>query len=189
MSKVHFFPVFDAAWKEACGRPANALSGFRSTGLVPFNPEKVDFSKLLDSHPVEKFQQDSAISNQMSDDEKVGLMRAFTIVENELSNETLELFKRCFDENYELEVDNDSGRLWHIYQKLRKTLCVKHSATSETGSSNENTNYSNQNVKQELLRMSTLEQHSNIPDLHVNEKLEINSPNDHIPVNIYSLLH
>ena len=121
MTKNHFFPVFDRAWKETCAKPQNAVSGFRSTGLVPFNVDNVDFSKLLDSKAVEKFRvEKTRIDSPIA--EKVGLMRALTIVEKELDVQKLELFDTRFKNGYDVVVDSDSGRLWRIYAKLRRSL-------------------------------------------------------------------
>ena len=47
MTKVNFNPVFDIAWKKAKGEPENAVSGFRKSGPIPFNPEALDLQSLL----------------------------------------------------------------------------------------------------------------------------------------------
>ena len=48
MSRTHFFGVFDAAWKKSIENKQAAVSGFRKCGLVPFNPDAVDYGRLLD---------------------------------------------------------------------------------------------------------------------------------------------
>ena len=55
MTKKHFFSVFFRAWNESCDKPQNVVSGFRSKGLVPFNVDNMDFSKLMDSNADENF--------------------------------------------------------------------------------------------------------------------------------------
>ena len=60
MTKQHFFTVFDGAWKQTVRNPSNAISGFRSTGLVPFNVENIDFSRLITSSSVAKSRNDNS---------------------------------------------------------------------------------------------------------------------------------
>ena len=48
MSRTHFFGVFDAAWKKSIENKQAAVSGFRKCGLVPFNPDAVNYGRLLD---------------------------------------------------------------------------------------------------------------------------------------------
>ena len=47
MTRTHFFSVFDTAWKKAAGSREIIRSGFRKSGIMPFNPEAIDYSKLV----------------------------------------------------------------------------------------------------------------------------------------------
>ena len=49
ITNVNFFSVFDIAWKKAKGKPENPGTGFRKCGLISFNPEALDYTKLIDS--------------------------------------------------------------------------------------------------------------------------------------------
>ena len=42
------FFKFDSAWKSGTSSPKNVISGFRSTGLMPWNPDSVNYNKLID---------------------------------------------------------------------------------------------------------------------------------------------
>lgn len=117
MSRLHFFRVFDRAWKNASSEK-NAKSGFRVTGLVPFNPDKVDYRKLIDAKSVDKWKK-TRDRNEISGYEKLGLMRAFNVVEKILTIEQRTQFEKRFDEGYDCEDDSVNGQLWSIYKSLK----------------------------------------------------------------------
>ena len=121
MTKTHFFPVFNTAWKQSCGRPENAVSGFRSTGLVPFNAEQVDYSKLLDQSSIEKFKTFDS-KNEISAGERVGLYRALAIVGKELDEDMRKDFDKRIEEGYDVEDMSEKGKLWRIYNNLKKSI-------------------------------------------------------------------
>lgn len=117
MSIQHFFPVFDSAWKEACSRPKNVISAFKSTGLVPFSVENVNFSKLFNFRHVRQ----STNQFKTSDQERIGLMRALNMVEDEISIPTKLLFERRFD-GHKAMLNNEDGKIWRIYRNIKKAL-------------------------------------------------------------------
>ena len=93
---------------------------------MPFNVESVNFSKLLDTKSVESFQKGKSLPAS-SLEESFGLIRALTIVEAILPTAKLELFKKRFNEGYDLSVDTDDGCLWKIYNGIRKALSEEES--------------------------------------------------------------
>ena len=130
MTKAHFFPVFDAVWKEACRKPDNVKSGFRATGLVPFNVENVDFSKLLDYSAIAKFKLREPRPDELLAGERVGLLRALDIVESELDDGTLNLFKERYNEDFDVnDEDGENGKLWRIFRNIKK--CLSSNANSD----------------------------------------------------------
>jgi hypothetical protein len=58
MTKAHFFKVFDQSWKKAIDKK-HSIAGFKSTGLVPFNPNNVDYTKLIDEKSVKRWRDQS----------------------------------------------------------------------------------------------------------------------------------
>ena len=91
-------------------------SGFRATGLVPFNVENVDFSKLLDYSAIAKFK----LPDELLAGERVGLLRALDIVESELDDGTLNLFKERYNEDFDVnDEDDENGKLWRIFRNKK----------------------------------------------------------------------
>ena len=121
MTKQHFFTVFDSAWRQTVRNPSNAISGFRSTGLVPFNVENIDFSRLITSSTVAKSRNDNS-NVRVYDGEKVGLMRALAFLENQLDKPTIELFGKRMEEGYNLNLDNEAGIIGRTYKFLKEEL-------------------------------------------------------------------
>ena len=67
LTRSHFFQVFDPVWKFALSKPENMKSGFKACGLVPFNVENINFSKLLKTNEAEKFNEEMKnVSRQVS---------------------------------------------------------------------------------------------------------------------------
>lgn len=130
MTKVHFFSVFDVVWKEACRRPENVKSGFRATGLIPFNVENVNFSKLLDYSAAAKFRLREPKPEELLAGERIGLLRSLAMVKKELDPATAELFKRRYEEGFDLDgEDDENGKLWRIYRNINKCLSFKGNET------------------------------------------------------------
>ena len=114
MSRKHFFPVFDAAWKKAVESPANIISGFRKTGLLPFQPDAVPYDKLMGS-TANTFQSKDTVNQN----EKIGMLRMFSLIEDCLPTDLKNLFQECKTNGYnEPNVDESPlGILWKIYSK------------------------------------------------------------------------
>ena len=122
LTKAQFFPVFDEAWKESIRSPCNAISGFRATGLVPFNVENIDFSKLLTSKHAKAFNNKEKRAETLSSGERVGFTRALVFLESQLDEPKLEQFKLRYEEGYNVHVNDDSGTLWRMYKFLNDCL-------------------------------------------------------------------
>ena len=91
ISKAHFFQVFDNAWK-ATAQKNHGVAGFRCTGLVPFEPNNVDYSKILRKVPAEPPVQVTKSENIAQ--QKVGISMAFGKITEILSDEQLTLFEK-----------------------------------------------------------------------------------------------
>ena len=84
-------------WKKAA-KTENAVSGFEAMELVPFNPNHLNYMKLLGT----------AATLRVNTDErngliKVGNMQCLSIVEGTLTSSELELFKKRYDKIYPIE--------------------------------------------------------------------------------------
>ena len=106
-------PVFDEAWKESIRSHCNSISGFRATGLVPFNVENIDFLKLWNSqHAIIKKKR----AGTLSSGERVGFTRALVFPLKPIIDEPkLEQFKLRYEEDYNVHFNDDSGTLWQMY--------------------------------------------------------------------------
>ena len=129
LTKAQLFPVFDETWKESIGSPCNAISGFRATGLVPFNVENIDFSKLLTSKHAKAFNNKEKGADKLSSGERVVFTRALVFLESQLDEPKLEQFKLCYEEGYNVHVNDDSGTLWRMYKFLND--CIKNKDEQE----------------------------------------------------------
>ena len=118
MTRAHFFPVFDEAWKKAVNTPGNIKSGFRKAGIVPFSSDAIAYDRLEVSKTP-----DSLLKNAKfwsSKDEKIGIMRAMHTVKKNLSAENLKLFEERFENGY--DVENDSMiQTWTAYGESTET--------------------------------------------------------------------
>ena len=65
MTRHHFFKTFDRAWKETTDKK-HSIAGFKSTGLVPFNPDAVDYGKLIDNASVNKWVKENNSKDMLS---------------------------------------------------------------------------------------------------------------------------
>ena len=120
MTRAHFFPVFDEAWKKAVNAPGNIKSGFRKAGIVPFSSDAIAYDRLEVSKTP-----DSLLKNakfRSSKDEKIGIMRAMRTVKKNLGAENLKLFEERFENGYDVENDTDLNSLWRIYRDTRKLV-------------------------------------------------------------------
>ena len=88
MSRTHFFPTFESAWKKAVDTPENVRSGFRKCGLVPFNPDAVPYDRLI--RPQEDM---SGRTVQTDDREKIGMMRMYQLYQDCLTPDLITPFR------------------------------------------------------------------------------------------------
>ena len=115
MNKSHFFTVFTESWETATNRPESVVSGFRKSGLFPFNPHAVDFSRLIDE---ENAALEFERARKVSFDQRIGHKAAFHLVKETLSLETLEMFDRRFEELYDIVNDSHENQLYRVYKNV-----------------------------------------------------------------------
>ena len=113
MSLRHFFPFFHEAWIKAVKSPDNVKAGFRKSGIVPFHPEAVDYSKRIRSVSDQK----SQTSQNTTLDEKVGFARCFQMFEAKLLQTVNEQFQRRWENKYDIN-QTDRG-MWQFYKDAR----------------------------------------------------------------------
>ena len=141
VTRTHFFPVFDQAWKAAIANVQNVISGFRSCGLLPFNVENVNFGKVLDKAAAANHNErmnaninDHATTRSY---ERLGVMKVFQMIESKLPREMKENFETRWAEEFDIEEETYKGILWSIYKGSRKMLdsfvnMTPHSNTKES---------------------------------------------------------
>ena len=116
MTKANFFPVFDEAFQKAKNRPENVASGFRKCGLVPFNVEAVDYSKLID---YEKIEQRLSSRDSLTSEQRLGSIVAYRKAVNCLSEERIKMFEERYEEGYNVIENSALNELWNVYKCLR----------------------------------------------------------------------
>lgn len=117
VTKHSFFQVFDQPWKKATEKK-HSVSGFNACGLVPFNPDNVDYRKVLNS----KANSGSRSSNKrgkLTMDQRLGITMSFQAVKDILSPDQIEFYEKRMDEDYDLVDGTDSNKLWRIFKTLK----------------------------------------------------------------------
>ena len=127
VTKHKFFQVFDGAWKK-CVDKNHAVIGFRSTGLVPFNANAVDYTKVLVQNSGDSQNKHSKSDrSNFNADQRIGISRTFQVIKGILSQDQVNLFERRIEEDYNIVDDTDNNKLWRIY----KTVKIMQNQTSE----------------------------------------------------------
>ena len=117
MTKHSFFQQFDKAWKNTANK-RNAVVGFESTGLVPYNPNRVDYRKVMDaSGAIEEFRNKMS-SQDVNMHEMIGIKRCKRLVEDILGDD-LDLYMKRYDEGYDIFQTTAEGKLYSIYKGVR----------------------------------------------------------------------
>ena len=123
MTKTCFFRVFDEAWKICKNSSQNIISGFRKAGLVPFDANALDYSKVIDEN--KSAREFNTKVSPVSTEQKLGLVRALKCFNLHLSDYNLNLFKKRFDEGYDATDNSDQGQLYKVYSTIRKMANIK----------------------------------------------------------------
>ena len=125
VSRANFFPIFDKALEAVKRNTQIVESGFKKSGLLPFNPNAPDYSKIINEQ--------SAISDFKSSrdepnaDTKLGITMALKAFESQLSDDKKSLFQRRFQEGYDAGDDEH----YNSYRAI-KILLVKDPAESNS---------------------------------------------------------
>ena len=121
MSKNNFFTVFDEAWELAKQVPQNVTSGFRKAGLIPFNPDAVDYSRIInEGDAAKKFRESTA--SKRSADQRLGLMMSLECFEKSVSKENKAMIKRMYDEGDDVDDASDFGQLFKMFKSVKDLL-------------------------------------------------------------------
>ena len=123
MTKGHFFQVFDSAWKIAT-KPENAKSGFKSAGLVPYNPNAVDYRKVIDGNVVKSYTKRSTEMN-VDERERLGMTRCLAIIQEVVGPQDIAVFQKRYDEEYDLSDNSNHGKLWKIFKNIKDAISGK----------------------------------------------------------------
>ena len=135
MTRQHFFKVFDKAWKRAVASPTNIKSGFRKTGLVPFNPNAVPYDRLIKR----KVDDHNARTINVKPDEKIGMARVIQMFESFLNDGELATFERRLNDGYDLVDDTLLNRMWQFYKTSKTVFKVNSSDADSASTSSQDT--------------------------------------------------
>ena len=119
MTRANFFPVFDEAFQKAKGRPDNVKSGFRKCGIIPFTPDAIDYSRLIDPR---KAREKYTVVDKCSSEQRLGFIRSFQLLKGELSCDNLKLFEKRYEEGYDVPGVTNVDQLWRCYKVIRDLI-------------------------------------------------------------------
>ena len=98
VTRSNFFPVFDKAWEGAKLNPRNVISGFRKAGLVPWNPDALDYTRIVDEEAAAR--DFNASRTGMTADVKLGITMAIKAFESKIEEEKKILFEKRFKDGW-----------------------------------------------------------------------------------------
>ena len=120
MNKSNFIKVFDRAFEEIKIKPSNVTSGFRKAGLVPFNADAIDYTRVInEEESAKQFKQNNL---KCTADQKLGIAMALKCFEKHFSKENLDRFKRRFEEQYDIQEDTLMSETYQVYKSMRLLL-------------------------------------------------------------------
>ena len=122
MNRAHFFPVFDKAWSKASDKK-HSVGGFRRAGLVPYNPDAIDYNVLILKHTNETIEEQTSYATSPGyEQKKLGFAMAFVMYEQILSEEQKLRFEKRFEEGFDMSDHSLDGRMWLHYKQLRMAM-------------------------------------------------------------------
>ena len=116
MSQTMFFTVFDKAWESCKGMKQNIISGFRKAGLVPLNPDALDYSHIIDEQKAKDL---VTQSDDLSADQKLGIMRSLKCFKEHLPEFTIRNFETRFCEGYDVDEESAEATIYKIYKSIK----------------------------------------------------------------------
>ena len=96
VTRSNFLQVFDPAWKSVTVGSTKAKAGFRTCGLVPFDPSAVKYEKLLDRKALENYSSSKESVGTTSVAERLGMLRMFSLFKSCLSDDILKNFEVAY---------------------------------------------------------------------------------------------
>lgn len=116
MSKANFFPVFDEAWEHCKQSKSNIISGFKKAGLLPFDPDALDYSRLIDEEKSAADYRNNVC--EASAEQKLGIMRALKCFDAKISPETMDMFNKRYEEGYDV-INEDISEVDQFYNTFK----------------------------------------------------------------------
>ena len=145
MKKSLFLQVFLPCWEKS-SKSTYAKEGFKKAGLVPFNPENVDYTKLVQERRVQAEKgPPNAKSCEKSLTELVAYQQCINIVEKHIAKHDKELFQKRVKEGYDVPDDHTTPSIWKIYRDI---VSLKSSSSGTTTSNDQGTNAIQMNVEE-----------------------------------------
>ena len=115
----HFFIFFSDAWKKSKGLPENAISGFKITGLVLFDPNIIKYDKLYNTPNAAKEFAEKSTKDKIKTCDRVVFCQALQIFEEIIGDEYRKCFHKRFDENYNIEANDDKSKFWKFCRAMK----------------------------------------------------------------------
>lgn len=106
---------------------ANIMAGFRATGLCPFDPNHIDYSKII--------QREIPQSVEMPNDFDIPINIHLHFIEQNIDHVLLFQFKEVFERNGEWDGSIESSKMFEFWRQIRRK-CAKINATYTSTSEN-----------------------------------------------------
>ena len=133
MNKSHFFTAFGECWVKAADvNKKNIKSGFRKSGLVPYNPQNIDFTKIIDEESSLKKYEAACSNSSQNQYEQVIYKRMSNIFTSVLGNELSDDFKNRYSNNFNIYSNTFKEKLYQVYKSTRDMFEPKSAIVQET---------------------------------------------------------
>lgn len=146
---------------------ANVVSGFRCTGLCPFDPDRVDYSKII--------QRDVQKRIDTPQDSDIPTTVHLEFIENNIDANLLFQFKEVFERNGEWRGSLDSLKLFEFWRKISRQVSGSINTTKTSENMCEYAEQIDHTIPSEYCPEDSFDAIDNIPENHYVPELESQS--------------
>ena len=141
IKKCHFLKIFSEVWAKSC-IPEYAINGFKKSGLVPYNPSNMDYSKLIPERVQnlkEKCSSPHPTLYQKQLASKVCYQKCLNVVSHHLKQDVRQRYEERIAEGYVVPDDDETPFSWKVYRDISRLLENAGDTDKETKEASEKT--------------------------------------------------
>ena len=157
MVQSNFIKVFDKAWDVCVQKPENIRSGFRKAGLIPFDLNALDYSRLINEKEAAGDLRRSVSVSQVNADQRLGVMRAIKYFDQYLHQNTMKILKERYEENYDITDDTLLEQVSNVYKAIRLLIDPEQINESHVDLRNNSISLSSMHVEDEIGTMHVVD--------------------------------